>query len=330
MDGGRRGRAGKLAALAAVVALVAASAALGSTGSSTRQRPSLDAQKLDTRVHAALLDVYALDSRLQAAHGRFSTLAARAAALRRERSELRRELGADRQTLHVAERGLAQRLRDLYEEGSVDPVAVVLGASSLTAALRRLDDLSSVADESRQVVAVARAAHRRLLTTRAGLAAEARRLAQSLAAARAAEQSLADAAAARRSYVSSLRTRSRLQATQVSEVVSTAAASARKSAPLQAAPAAAPPPATSGRSLVVSATCYDLPGTTATGMPVGWGVVAVDPSVIPLGTRLYVPGYGKGVAADVGGGIKGAIVDLWMPPAQCGSWGRRTVTITIY
>jgi 3D (Asp-Asp-Asp) domain-containing protein len=80
----------------------------------------------------------------------------------------------------------------------------------------------------------------------------------------------------------------------------------------------------------VSATCYDLPGRTATGMPVGPGVVAVDPSVIPLGTRLYVPGYCNSVAADVGGGIKGDTIDLWMTPSQCAAWGRRTVTITIY
>jgi len=63
---------------------------------------------------------------------------------------------------------------------------------------------------------------------------------------------------------------------------------------------------------------------------VGLGVVAVDPSVIPLGTRMRIPGYGNGVAADVGGGIKGAVIDLWMPPAQCVAWGRRTVTITVY
>jgi 3D (Asp-Asp-Asp) domain-containing protein len=84
------------------------------------------------------------------------------------------------------------------------------------------------------------------------------------------------------------------------------------------------------RQLTVSATCYDLSGRTATGMPVGHGVVAVDPSVIPLGTRMYVPGYGNGVAADVGGGIKGDTIDLWMTPSQCGTWGRRTVTITLY
>ena len=45
---------------------------------------------------------------------------------------------------------------------------------------------------------------------------------------------------------------------------------------------------------------------------------------------MYVPGYGKGVAADVGGGIKGDTIDLWMTPSQCAAWGRRTVTITIY
>ena len=55
------------------------------------------------------------------------------------------------------------------------------------------------------------------------------------------------------------------------------------------------------------------PGNTASGLPVGVGVIAVDPSVIPLGTRVFVPGYGPAVAADVGSAIKGNIIDLWMP-----------------
>ena len=92
----------------------------------------------------------------------------------------------------------------------------------------------------------------------------------------------------------------------------------------------ATPPPPGKRRLTVSATCYDLPGTTATGIPVGPGVVAVDPSVIPLGTRMYVPGYGNGVAADVGGGDQGRQSSFWMHPAECATWGRRTVTITIY
>ena len=49
-----------------------------------------------------------------------------------------------------------------------------------------------------------------------------------------------------------------------------------------------------------SAVAYSLPGHTASGLPVGWGIVAVDPSVIPLGTHMTVPGYGEAVAADTG------------------------------
>jgi 3D (Asp-Asp-Asp) domain-containing protein len=64
---------------------------------------------------------------------------------------------------------------------------------------------------------------------------------------------------------------------------------------------------------------------------VGFGIVAVDPTVIPLGTRMTIPGYGEGVAADVGSGVRGATIDLWFPTiAQAYAWGRRTVTITLH
>jgi 3D (Asp-Asp-Asp) domain-containing protein len=97
-----------------------------------------------------------------------------------------------------------------------------------------------------------------------------------------------------------------------------------------AAPPAAPAPS-GGRTLVVSSTGYSLPGHASTGMPVGHGVVAVDPAVIPLGTRLSIPGYGEGVAADTGGAVHGAVIDLWFPTdAQARAWGRRTVTVALH
>lgn len=70
-----------------------------------------------------------------------------------------------------------------------------------------------------------------------------------------------------------------------------------------------------GRSLYVSATAYSAfdPGNTnrtATGTLVRHGVIAVDPSVIPLGTRVFIPGYGEAVAEDVGGAIKGHRIDV--------------------
>jgi 3D (Asp-Asp-Asp) domain-containing protein len=83
--------------------------------------------------------------------------------------------------------------------------------------------------------------------------------------------------------------------------------------------------------LRVDAVAYHLPGRTASGLPVGKGVVAVDPKLIPLGTRLFIPGYGRGIAADVGVAIKGLVIDLWMPNHSAArKWGRRTVMITVY
>lgn len=83
--------------------------------------------------------------------------------------------------------------------------------------------------------------------------------------------------------------------------------------------------------LKVDAVAYYLPGKTALGVPVRKGVVAVDPKLIPLGTKLHVPGYGPSLAADVGYAIKGRIIDLWFPTtAQARAWGRQTVTITVY
>jgi 3D (Asp-Asp-Asp) domain-containing protein len=316
-----------------VLTLTAASAALAApgTGSSGTGRAEGTAQQLDSRTHQALLGLYALDSQLHAWRARLGTLGAAATALRQRRASLRQELGAVQTSLKAGQHQLARNLRTLYERGNIDPVAVMLGSVSLDKGLTELEHLSSVADESRQIVAFTTSARRRLRRSQVLLAAEERRLARSLAAARQAEQRLAGAAAARLAYVSSLRAQAQLQATQVRSVEAAAQSAQQRSQQLQQ-PSATPTPAPAGgRQLVVSATCYDLPGKTATGMPVGKGVVAVDPSVIPLGSRLQIPGYGNGVAADVGGGIKGDVIDLWFPTyAECAAWGRRTVTITIY
>jgi 3D (Asp-Asp-Asp) domain-containing protein len=70
-------------------------------------------------------------------------------------------------------------------------------------------------------------------------------------------------------------------------------------------------------------------GITATGVFVTFGVVAVDPNVIPLGTRMYIPGYGYGVAADTGGAVKGNIIDLGYPDGVPIDWVSQWVDIQI-
>lgn len=69
------------------------------------------------------------------------------------------------------------------------------------------------------------------------------------------------------------------------------------------------------RVLYVTATAYSAydPGNspyTASGTLVRHGVIAVDPSVIPLGTRVFIPGYGEAVAEDIGWGIQGNMIDV--------------------
>lgn len=106
---------------------------------------------------------------------------------------------------------------------------------------------------------------------------------------------------------------------------------------------------TFSRVISMTATAYDLSyqscgkrpgdrgyGITASGMRAQRGVVAVDPRVIPLGTKLYIESadgsyvYGYAVAGDTGGAIKGNKIDLFMDSySECMQFGRRTVNVYI-
>lgn len=111
--------------------------------------------------------------------------------------------------------------------------------------------------------------------------------------------------------------------------------------PATPTPRPAPPPVavtveglSCARTMNVWATWYTAAsaggnGRTATGTGVYRGIVAVDPSVIPLGTRMFIPGYGYGLAADTGGGIRGYMIDLGFGPDDVVDWRTRTVDICI-
>ncbi len=207
-----------------------------------------------------------------------------------------------------------------------------------------LESLETAALEQSRILERSRATRAELVRLDAQLAARESELATLTATAEARADELAARTAAKAAYVETLRRRQSLSRRQVGALEATASTAQQQSTRLQppaaepvqalvADPAAAVDPvlATDGTmTLSVSAIGYSLRGTTATGLPVGHGIVAVDPSVIPLGTRLSVPGYGDAVAADTGSAIRGAVIDLWFPTvAEAHAWGRRTVTITV-
>ncbi|WP_434797243.1 3D domain-containing protein [Terrisporobacter vanillatitrophus] len=86
-----------------------------------------------------------------------------------------------------------------------------------------------------------------------------------------------------------------------------------------------------GKKMAVSATAYSGDTITATGTVPKWGTIAVDPTVIPYGTKVYIPQFDKYfIAEDCGGGIKGNKIDIFMnSESQCNNWGKRTIDIYI-
>jgi 3D (Asp-Asp-Asp) domain-containing protein/predicted nucleic acid-binding Zn-ribbon protein len=326
-------------ALIVAAGLVLALALPGGVGAdSSQQADALQRQQtaLGNRSHAALLSLYSLDSQLTQARARLASLRSELPSLRAEQTQVAHEEAVARSAWRKSVTALAAHLRTLYENGEPDAIAILFGANSVDDAMTRLEELKRSARLNRDAVEETRAAQKLLARIRANLAEHAAELEQLVEQARQTEARLAQARDARVAYIASLERKRALTARQIKQLEKTSQQITARSQTITAehgsTPDAAPPmaPAQSG-TLTVVATGYSLPGHTSIGMPVGWGVVAVDPSVIPLGTRMTIPGYGEGIAADVGSAVQGASIDLWFPSvAQAMAWGRRTLTVALH
>jgi 3D (Asp-Asp-Asp) domain-containing protein/peptidoglycan hydrolase CwlO-like protein len=351
-----------LAATSGFLVLLGAPAAFADDPGQLRTRAeTLRAQNdtLEAQAHEALLELYSLETRLARAEQRLAALQERTAEVERQTERARVGLEIARDNLQEADRRLASRLQTLYVEGSVDPLAVLLGAESLDEALSALDGLDRLAADDGAIIDEVRTSRERLEASLARLRERRAELDALLADAEDTRAALAGARSERAAYLGDLRSRQTFNRGLIGDLLARAAAAEARSAQIATPepvaadtvsssvpapePAAAPPPVppavggattsapASGGRLTVSSTGYCLRGATATGMRTGWGTIAVDPAVIPLGTRMSVPGYGDGVAADTGAAVRGHAIDLWFPTCdQALEWGRRTVTITLY
>ena len=233
---------------------------------------------------------------------------------------MRHQLAVAKRSTRISQARVAQRLRVLYEQDEVEPLEIVLGSTSLDEAMTNLDDLNRSTGQGQDIL-------RELAGARKG---DRPRLTR-----------------ARRAYggshsrntrrggdgrVSRSDTRTEKLVHRVAGVAAQADGTAdldisrngKRSTAAQLAGRArrygSRHRCTEAATLTVSATGYSLQGNTASGLPVGWGIVAVDPSVIPLGTHMTIPGYGDAVAADMGGSIVGDDDRPLVPdrrPGQC-------------
>ncbi len=242
--------------------------------------------------------------------------------------------------LATARQRYSDRVVDAYKAGDIGWLELLFGSDDFSQFIGRtvlvgkiLAQDEVLADRVEQAQASAEEAAARAKAAAADQAAQVNRL-------RAVRDDLEAANKEQRALVDSLgdrlaaaRTAARAAAQRMAEANTNVRHDETPATVTTTTPVRTPVPSSprTGRQLTVKSYAYALRGTTATGIRVAPGVIAVDPRVIPLGTRLYVPGYGEGIAADTGGDIKGNTIDVWMSSAQAASdWGIKTITITVY
>jgi 3D (Asp-Asp-Asp) domain-containing protein len=310
------------------------------------------------RAQAALQELFATDAALARARVQAGVAQTRLVRVRGNLRAVRQQLGVAVANERATQRALAARLNEIYRTHPLDTLGVLLASRSWSQVSASLDLLDRLSRQDSSLVRSARQWRAALKgRSRTLRAAEGRaRDVQGAWEARVAALGQADQAQRallarlRREHVralDALDAAARRAVVRASAVVrpephgggSTAApattapvtTTAVSSAPAKTtAPAPAPkaPSLAPGTTLSVTSTAYSLPGHTASGLPVGVGICATDPRVIPLGTRFNVPGYGSCVAADTGSAVVGADIDIWMPNAQAAVYGTQTITIT--
>jgi 3D (Asp-Asp-Asp) domain-containing protein len=327
--------------LLVVLALAVPAAHLGTAAAATSPREQ-----------AALLELFATDAALARAQSGAQAAHARLAAVRGNLASVRQRLDVARTNEVATQRALAARLNEIYRAHPLDTLGVLLSARSFAQISDGLDLLARLSRQDSALVRSARRWHAALQGSSQRLRAAEHRAGLVEGTWEGQVAALDRADKAQRSLLGRLR---RQHVRSLKALTATARRAVRRahtivrpaphgggstSTPASPPPAAATTAATAapgvparpslapGTTLAVAATAYSLPGHTASGLPVGVGVCATDPRVIPLGTRFDVPGYGSCVAADTGSSVVGATIDIWMPDAQAAVYGRQTITIT--
>ena len=308
-------------------------------------QPATAAPTTLTAAEAEALDRLAsAETAVEMATARVAELERETATQRHDSEAAKRTLKLAKDNLAVARAALGERLVLLYRIGNPDPVAAIFGAGSLTIVLDELDAIRRAINLDAELIQQTSGGATRALAAERAVTTSQARLQELLGQAQASELALVDERNARRETLADIRQRLTKQqgvankieaaavdfATEATAINVAAGDGDPTPAPTPEAPTPAKPTGdlAPGTTLYVKATAYAGMQGTATGVSTRHGICATDPSVIPMGTRFEVPGYGTCIAADTGGAVIGNFIDVWMPeegPAL--QWGIKYLTI---
>lgn len=311
-----------VAALAAVTLLLPAAPSSKTSKAFAQTEPKSSQRDKDTLVK----DIVTIDEEASDIDTQLKELDSKSAHLKDEIDGTENEIASQRQRLQKKRRALSMRVRNMYVNGKTSNLELLLTSEDFSEFMERSEFLKKVNTQDSQLIDNIKQESKKLDTSLAelklskaevdGLASEFRRRQKRLAQTRSEREKLLSQAAGNRVAVQEQSSRVEAKIDQLN--------------PPDAAPARP-----TGKSMTMVATGYSAqePGldeNTATGMKAQHGVVAVDPRVIPLGTRLYVQGYGYAIAGDTGSAIKGNRIDLCFDTlAEVEAYGWRTVRVDI-
>ena len=296
---------------------------LGGYPAPTHAEPPVDSSGTTVR------DVVTLDREIADLDNRLEELSSRSAGLSEEIENVTAEVDAGRVKLSAKRRALALRARSMYVNGRASNIEMLLSSEDFSDFLSRTDLVRKVTTQDAKMIESVRSASERLEASLAELGRKKSEV-------DGAKKDLSE----RKSRLEDARTERNLVLARAGEQRE---AVERRTGEIESKMRELNPPRPSdpvtgtptGRYLTMMATAYSplepgLSESTASGMRAQRGVVAVDPRVIPLGTRVHVEGYGNAIAGDTGSAIKGMRIDLCFDTLEeVEAYGWRVVRVEI-
>jgi 3D (Asp-Asp-Asp) domain-containing protein/peptidoglycan hydrolase CwlO-like protein len=252
-------------------------------------------------------DVVTLDSEINSLKTKISELSGRSSTLEQRIGSISSKLDERRARLTTKRKALAARARSLYVNGRMSKLAMLVSSRGVTDYMNRSDMMQKIAERDAQMISDTRREAETLNASLSQLKHDKSEIDKVTAEARSRQQRLEKSRSERAAVVAAAGANSQQVVAQSGQVE-------QKMKEINpAAPTVTGRP--TGKVMTMVATAYspEEPGLddhTASGMRATRGVVAVDPRVIPLGTRLNVEGYGNCIAGDTGSAIKGNRIDL--------------------